>query len=95
MGYPLRALLKQDERLGRSLAPLKRIGEIDRVMILFLYDVKHMFKLTTDVQTLCFCANDAFEELLFNPESYKCCDRLMTWFMYILRKKSFLQIFEK
>ena len=89
MGHPLCSFLKIHKHRARQLSPLKRRGEIDSVVILALYDVKHMFKVNTDVQTLCFCANAAFEVLFFNPESYKRRDRFMTRFIGILRDKDF------
>ena len=89
LGYPVRSMLKQEARLGRDAAPLKNIREIDKEVILYLHDVKHMFKLSTDDEELCFCVNTAFEVLLFGGESHKCRDTLMTWFIVIMSKKGF------
>ena len=81
MGFPLRAYLKIRE-LHPQHDPLKRIGEIDCVVILALYDIRHIFKQNTEVKKLCFCANAAFEDLFFNAESYKCRDDfVMSQFM--------------
>ena len=85
-------MLKQDARLGREAAPLMHVREIDKVVILPLYDVKHMFKLSTDVEELCFCANRAFEHLLFGGEIHKRCDSLMKRFIGIMIKFFFTNV---
>ena len=59
------------------------------MVILPLYDVNHMFKLSTDVKELCFCANSSFEELWLGPESHKHRDSLIIRFIGIMSKYVF------
>ena len=70
------------------------IGEIDLYVIKPLYNMRYIFKENTEVKALCFCANVAFEEFLWNGEIHNQHDGLMDRFTYILKKTRFLQIFE-
>ena len=81
-GWQFSAYFKMYKKSG--ISPMGHRGEIDLYVIKPLYDMRHIFKENTEVRALCFCANAAFEEFLWNGEIHNQRDGLMDMSINIL-----------
>ena len=74
---------------------MERRGEMDLYVVKPFYDMRHILKENMEVKALCFCANVAFDELLWSAESHKKRDRLMDRFTYIPKKQGLYKYLKK